>query len=167
VSTEGRWKRGLYAVYGRIPGGVRQRVVRLLKPSFTVSAMPVITGEGGEILLVRHSYLRDWGLPGGLLDRGELPAAAAVREAREEVGLAVELVGEPAVVVRPDHQIVRVVFRARPLPGADLSVEGPAPSPEIDERRWFPADGLPTLLPEAIEAIRTLERSEGRVHDDP
>jgi len=52
----------------------------------------------GQVLLVRHSYRQSWGLPGGLLKRGEDPATAALREAAEEVGLAVDLDGEPTVV---------------------------------------------------------------------
>lgn len=165
TGRSGGWRRAAYTLYGRIPGGIRQRIVRALKPSFTVSVMPVITDdERSEILLVRHSYLRDWGFPGGLLDRGEPPAEAARREALEEVGVRIELVGEPAVVVRPDHQIVRVVWRARPAEGATASP--PAPSPEIDECRWFPLAGLPTMLPEAIEALRALERAEGHRGDD-
>lgn len=166
MSRDGRWMRPLYVLYGWVPSGFRQRVIRAIKPSFTISAMPVVTNDRDEVLLVRHSYLRDWGLPGGLLNRGEQPAVGAVREGWEEVGLRVELVGEPAVVVHPDHQVVRIIFRARPLPGNDLTLAGPAPSPEIDERRWFATDALPTMLPESFEALRALERSEGRVHDD-
>ena len=99
VSRDGRWMRPLYVLYGWVPSGFRQRVIRAIKPSFTISAMPVVTNDRDEVLLVRHSYLRDWGLPGGLLNRGEQPAVGAVREGWEEVGLRVELVGEPAVVV--------------------------------------------------------------------
>lgn len=41
----------------------------------------------GKIVLVRHSYLPGWHLPGGGVDRGETPAAAILREMREEIGL--------------------------------------------------------------------------------
>ena len=41
----------------------------------------------GQVLLIRHSYLRGWYLPGGGLKRGESMEAAARREAREESGL--------------------------------------------------------------------------------
>lgn len=44
--------------------------------------------SGGDalFLLIRDSY-RNWGFPKGHLEAGELPAAAAVREVREETGL--------------------------------------------------------------------------------
>lgn len=42
---------------------------------------------GGKIVLVRHSYLPGWHLPGGGVDRGEPPAAAVLREMHEEIGL--------------------------------------------------------------------------------
>jgi len=44
----------------------------------------------GEILMVRHSYRRALGWPGGGIGLGERPVDAARRELREEVGLAIE-----------------------------------------------------------------------------
>jgi 8-oxo-dGTP pyrophosphatase MutT (NUDIX family) len=41
----------------------------------------------GKILLVRHSYVRGWLLPGGGVGRGEAPAEAVLRELKEEIGL--------------------------------------------------------------------------------
>ena len=41
----------------------------------------------GKVLLVRSSYRRRWDLPGGGVRRGEDPAAAALRELKEEVGI--------------------------------------------------------------------------------
>jgi 8-oxo-dGTP diphosphatase len=49
----------------------------------------VFDGEG-RVLLVREDYgRRRWSLPGGRVERGELPHEAAVREAREETGLSI------------------------------------------------------------------------------
>ncbi len=41
----------------------------------------------GKILLVRHSYVRGWLLPGGGVGRGEPPVEAVLRELKEEIGL--------------------------------------------------------------------------------
>ncbi|MEZ5237457.1 MAG: NUDIX domain-containing protein [Microthrixaceae bacterium] len=62
-------------------------------------ALCIVQRGDGSVLLVRHSYNRRWGTVGGLAKFGENPDVAAVREAREEVGIEVVTVGEPAVVV--------------------------------------------------------------------
>src|SRR5690606_9648623 len=96
-----------------------RRIVRAVSPSFTVGAMCFIERPDGALLLVRHSYRDRWGVPGGLLQRGEDVEEGARREVREEVGLEVELLGEPAVVVDAAPQRVDVVFRARPAIDVD------------------------------------------------
>ena len=45
-----------------------------------------------RVLLVRHSDGDIWTTPGGMIEPGETPADAAVRETWEETGLTVELV---------------------------------------------------------------------------
>ena len=48
--------------------------------------------DQGRILVVRTTYLGPgWMLPGGRVERGETPHAAAGRETREETGLEVEI----------------------------------------------------------------------------
>lgn len=148
----------LLRVFGRLPVRARRSVVRLISPSFTVGANCVIERDDGALLLVRQVYRSRWGLPGGLLERGEDPAAAVVREVAEEVGLDVEVVGEPAVVVDARARRVDVVYRGRPrgpLPATELV----AVSPEIVEVRWHRPDDLPELQQEAAEALVTLARS--------
>jgi ADP-ribose pyrophosphatase YjhB (NUDIX family) len=131
-----------------------------MAPSFTVGAICVVERSDGALLLVRHSYRDRWGFPGGLLQRGEEVAAGARREVLEEVDLAVELVGEPAVVVAPEPRRVDVVFRARPSDDADLSGMHPA-SPEIVAAEWYGPDDLPKLQEEASTALVALARADG------
>ncbi|MFP5320278.1 MAG: NUDIX hydrolase [Acidimicrobiia bacterium] len=145
-------------VYRRLPVGFRRRIVRAVSPSFTVGAMCFIERDDGALLLVRHTYRDRWGVPGGLLQKGEDVGEGARREVREEVGLDVRLLGEPAVVVDADPQRVDVIFRAAPADGADPDDLRPG-SAEIVEARWFPADGLPELQFETAGALVALARA--------
>lgn len=54
----------------------------------------VVDGRGRVVLTARSSFRGDvqWGLPKGLVEKGEDRQAAAVREVREETGLEVEVV---------------------------------------------------------------------------
>lgn len=144
-------------LFRRLPVVARRRVVRTLSPGFTVGAVCVIERHDGALLLARLSYRNSWGLPGGLLKRGESPAAAARREVLEETSIDVELVGDPAVVVDAEARRVDVVFRAQLGPGADVTAVRPG-SPEIVELAWFPADDLPDLQFEASGALVALAR---------
>ena len=148
----------LLHMFRRLPRPARRFAVRRLSPSFTVGAMCVIERPDGALLFVRHSYRRKWGVPGGLLSRGEEAAIGARREAREEVALDIETVGEPAVVVDPRARRVDIVFRPRPIAPASLDTVRPS-SPEIVEARWFPRDELPDLQHETAGALASLARA--------
>lgn len=149
----------LLAAYKRLPPPARLFVIRRATPSFHVGALCVVTRADGQILFVRQTYRRDgWGFPGGLLRRREEPADAARRELREELGIDVDLDGLPAVVIDPQMRRIDVVFRSHL--SADSSEPGKGVlSPEIAEVRWFPADSLPGLLPEAAAALVQLGRA--------
>jgi ADP-ribose pyrophosphatase YjhB (NUDIX family) len=135
-----------------LPRWMRRLLVRVGKPSYTVGAVGVIVHDGA-VLLVRLSYRKDWAMPGGLLNRGETPEAAVVRELWEEVGVAVVAGGQPGVVVDPRHRRVDVVFRCELGPGVDAGDARPR-SAEILEVSWFPLDSLPALQQEAARALQ-------------
>jgi 8-oxo-dGTP diphosphatase len=149
----------LLQLWRRVPRPIRRRIVRLIAPSFTVGAVCAIEREDGALLLVRLVYRSGWGLPGGLVNRREEIDSCARREVEEETGLAIDLEGEPSVVVDTEPQRIDVVFRGRPVPGADPDAVEPR-SPEVSEVRWFPANALPQLQPEAVSALAALARSE-------
>jgi 8-oxo-dGTP diphosphatase len=151
-------KRGMLRVYRRLPTLGRRWVVRTIAPSFTVGAMAIIERADGSRLFVRHVYRTHWGVPGGLLERGETPEVAVVREVQEEVGLRIQLLGEPAVVVDADPQRVDIVFRARPIDEAEADRLQPS-SPEISDARWFPSSETPELQHETAGALVVLARS--------
>jgi 8-oxo-dGTP diphosphatase len=152
-----RAQRVLLGVYRLLPRNLRRVVVRSFAPSFTVGAICVVERPDGRLLVVRHSYRRRWGFPGGLVKRHEAIEDAARREAREEVGVDIGLVDEPAVVVAPAPRRVDVVFRARVAEGFDPDSLRPM-SPEIVEVRWVERHDLPELQEEAADALMALAR---------
>jgi ADP-ribose pyrophosphatase YjhB (NUDIX family) len=156
-SLIGQVHRGLLRVYRSMPVHLRRWVVRLIAPSFTVGAVCLIERPDGHVMLVRQAYRQRWGVPGGLLKRGEDPADGARREVFEEVGIRVELIGPPAVVVDPDPQRVDVIYRARPVSLAEIGEARPT-SPEIVEVAWFAPDALPELQSETATAMVALAR---------
>jgi 8-oxo-dGTP pyrophosphatase MutT (NUDIX family) len=148
----------LLRLFRRLPRRARIAVVHGVSPSFSVGAICVIERADGRVLVVRQSYRDRWGFPGGLLKRGEAVADGARRETFEEVGLDIELLGEPAVVVAPGPRRVDVVYRCRPVAGADPDAARPM-SPEILEVRWAPRDELPELQHEASGGLVALART--------
>ena len=151
-----RLHRSLLAVFGRMPRRMRVATIHALAPSFTVGTLCVIEHEGG-VLLVRHTYRARWGIPGGLLARSEHPEDAARREVREEVGIAITLLGPPEAVVEPRTRRVDLIFRATLAPGVDRGAAHPV-SPEISEVRWYPRNELPPLQVESAGAFMALGR---------
>ena len=145
-------------VYRRLPTRMRRMAVRRVAPSFTVGSMCVIERNDGRVLLIRHLYRKRWGIPGGLLQRGETAGDAARREVAEEVGLEVDLIGEPMVNVDAAPRRVDIVFRARPVDDGEADDARPC-SVEVIEVRWFDPIDLPELQFETAQAIQALARA--------
>jgi 8-oxo-dGTP diphosphatase len=83
----------------------------------------------GSLYLMRRGFEPSrglWTMPGGFVDLGESVEDAAIRETKEEIGVAIEISGLVGVYSRSTDRIVVVVYAAR-------------------------ADGTPTRTEEALE----------------
>lgn len=93
--------------------------------------------ERPVVLIERRNPPFGWALPGGFVDVGETVEAAAVREAREETGLAVELgpllgvYSDPARDPRGHTVSIVFVGRAR---GAPLAADDARAVAAVDPR---------------------------------
>lgn len=118
----------------------------------------VIVQRPGEILLVRpHEEQLHW-LVSGFLEAWESVEEAAVREAREETGLEVEIervLGSYSCRTIGKN-FVFVVCVARPV-GGELSAGA-----EIADARWFALDALPPWPSDspAAQAVSDLRAAE-------
>ena len=54
------------------------------------SSNVLIENTRGELLVVKSRYKQYWSPPGGMIDAGESPLQAAVREVAEETGVTIE-----------------------------------------------------------------------------
>ena len=105
-----------------------------------------------EILLLRRAVEPGsgaWDLPAGYLDPHESFEQGALREAREESGLELELVGLTGVYHSPAANAVTAVFRARPVEPAvvrlDFESSEHAWVARPDIRSWLPRIAFPSM----------------------
>ena len=99
--------------------------------------------DGNQVLLTKREDFEVWCLPGGAVDEGESVATAAIREAREETGLEVELTRLVGIYSRPKgwHSTHLILFAARTVGGAVR------PDPrEVVEVGYFGLGTLPAPL---------------------
>jgi len=148
----------LLRIFGALPRRVRRILVRLGSPKYTVGAICIVQREDGWILLVKQSYGKRWGTPGGLAKRHELPQDAAVRETKEEVNLKILLISEAVVVVEPIPHRVDVIYLAKAAQVEFLDDVRPS-SPEIERVEWFDLSDLPEMQVETVAALLALGRS--------
>jgi 8-oxo-dGTP pyrophosphatase MutT (NUDIX family) len=131
---------------------------------FTVAIFVV---RDAKILLIHHRRLNKWLPLGGHIELDEDPEIAALREAREESGFEVELIGERPPTTEPGtraliaprfldihkitdtHQHIGMIYWARPKSGAMAL----APE-EHHDIGWFSSEDLDRLEPAMSNAVK-------------
>jgi 8-oxo-dGTP pyrophosphatase MutT (NUDIX family) len=131
---------------------------------FTVALFIV---HAGRVLLVHHRKLDQWLPVGGHIELDEDPEQAALREAKEESGLDVELLGERPPTTEPGtraliaprfldihritatHEHVGMLYFARPRGGEVTLAAG-----EHHAIRWCDAAELERLDPPLKGAVK-------------
>lgn len=134
------------------------------KIDFTVAIFVV---QNGKVLLVHHRKLDKWLPLGGHIELDEDPEAAALREAREESGLEIELVGERPPTTGPGtralvaprfldihrisatHEHIGMIYWARPKKGRVTLADH-----EHHAIRWCNAAELEVLCPPISDAVK-------------
>ncbi|MGI9253123.1 MAG: NUDIX hydrolase [Thermomicrobiales bacterium] len=121
-------------------------------------AVAVVIERDGQFLLgLRGPGVRapgKWSFPAGYVERGEVVEVAAIREAREETGLTVELGSLLALISAPGEPVVLAVFPAASFTG------DPTPNDDLLELGWFTPDSLPELaFPSDRRIIAALDPS--------
>jgi 8-oxo-dGTP pyrophosphatase MutT (NUDIX family) len=130
-------------------------------PLWLPGVTAVVIDDEGRLLLGRRADNGNWAVVSGIIDPGEEPAVAAVREVLEETGVHAEAVALTAVsaseIVTYDNgdvaQYLDVCFWCRVVGG-----EARVADDESTDVGWFPADALPQPLnPSTAERVaRTL-----------
>ncbi|MBP7243454.1 NUDIX domain-containing protein [Amaricoccus sp.] len=152
---------GLLARAHRLAGEALLWLRAAFKAPTTLGVRLVAIDPEGRVMLVRHSYVPGWHLPGGAVDPGESALAAALREAREEAGL--EVAAPPRLLGlyrhpaggRRDHVAVYVARAAQAAP--------PPRSLEILAAGFF----TPASLPEGTTAATRARIAEALGDAEP
>ncbi|WP_329193119.1 MULTISPECIES: NUDIX hydrolase [unclassified Streptomyces] len=145
-------------------------IVQTPEPTRETVASGVLLFDGqGRVLLVDPTYKPGWEFPGGVVEPGEAPACAGVREVEEELGLALERLPELLVVdwerpVPPGYGGLRLLFDGGRLGEREIA-ELRLPGPELREWRFVTeAEAARLLPPVRFERLRWALRARERGH---
>lgn len=135
----------------------------LLTRPMTLGVRALAFDAEGRILLVRHTYIRGWHLPGGGVEWGQTMLDALARELREEANVEFGLPPRLQSV----HLNTRVTKRDHVVLYLCENVRQAAPKQrdrEIEEARFFRLDDLPETVA-ASTATRIGEFNNGTAAD--
>jgi 8-oxo-dGTP diphosphatase len=116
---------------------------------FSIGAFAIIFDNKGRVLLCHRRDMNIWNLPGGGVERGELPSEAVIREVREETGLMVKIENLVGIYGKTDKDELVFSFTCN-VTGGKLSA-----TEEADALKYFKLENLPAnTSPKQVERIR-------------
>lgn len=133
----------------------------------TLAAGVLLFDADDRVLLVDPTYKPGWEFPGGVVESGEAPARAGVREVAEETGILLERVPRLLVVDwepprPPGFGGLRMLFDGGLLAG-DPAEQVLLPGPELRQWRFVTEEEAAGLLPpERYERLRWALRARER-----
>ncbi|WP_030803718.1 NUDIX hydrolase [Streptomyces sp. NRRL F-2799] len=133
----------------------------------TLAAGVLLFDAEDRVLLVDPTYKPGWEFPGGVVERGEAPARAGMREVAEEVGIRLREVPRLLVVdwerpVPPGHGGLRLLFDGGRL-GPDEAARVLLPGPELRAWRFATEREAAAMLPPVrYERLRWALRARER-----
>jgi 8-oxo-dGTP diphosphatase len=117
----------------------------------------LVFDESRRVLLIEQNYAgHKYGVPGGMVEFGETPTEAAIREVREETEVEVALGALSGLYTlrKDDHTLLCYVFLGTIERGEPVVPR----TGEIAEFGWFDCDTLPeprtSLVAPAVEDAR-------------
>jgi len=107
----------------------------------TLGVRGMVFDEVGRVLLIRHTYVRGWHLPGGGVEKHETAEEALARELVEEAGVVMQ--GRPSLLsiysnhphFKGDHVLI---YRVHEWSACEPTSRG-----EIEAIEWFAPGSLP------------------------
>jgi 8-oxo-dGTP pyrophosphatase MutT (NUDIX family) len=128
-----------------------------------LSGVTAVVVRDDELLCVRRADNGEWSPVTGIIDPGEEPADAAIREVREESDVVAVAERIALVHVLPKMtydngdrtQYLDLVFRLRWVSGDPYPADG-----ENTEARWFALDALPEM------SVSMLARIDAALSDE-